>query len=102
MKEVWAMMPVSLQRSPPPAPVPWYPFVDDLEHLGISRFHAETDAVASRLLHQLQGFTVHRIDPRKGAPVEPEPPPEDLAADLLHSAAVGNKRSSATLIRSMP
>ena len=64
---------------------------DQLEQLGISRLHTETDAVASRFLHQFQGFAIHRIDPRKGAPGEPEPPPKDLAADLLDSAAVGNK-----------
>ena len=92
MKEVWAMMPVSLQRETASRTCSLVIlFLDQLEQLGISRLHTETDAVASRFLHQFQGFAIHRIDPRKGAPVKPEPPTKDLATDLLHSAAVGNK-----------
>ena len=86
------MIPISLQsETASPDLLQGDPLPDPLEHLRISRLHPETDAVASRLPHELQGFPVNGIYPGKGAPGKPQPPPEDLAADLLHLAAGGNE-----------
>ncbi len=67
------------------------PLSDPFEHFRVSRFHAETDAVAARLPHERQGLAIDGVDPGKGAPGKAERAPEDFVAHLSDLSAVGNK-----------
>ncbi len=67
------------------------PFLDPFEHVRISRFHAETDAVASGFGHQVKDLLADRIHAGKSAPGKFQRSFLDSRTDFPDPFLVGGK-----------